>query len=671
MSIKVTNEQDQKIGVKNDAPTVVIETEIDATLSINGAAADAKTVGDKFKDIENKTSILEENLYDTVTWKSEDRIDEYFNDMDYLMDPITELYFKGIFEKPKLIRAYIGGTGTTITPEGEEILHDAISLNKVFEVSWKPGVNNISINGIKFSYSRGYVGEEKDKPYTCIKIDVPLGFSWEDNYGTHTLEWLGDCGGLISVSADDIMKNASSEDLAQEIQDIKQKTENFKSGKAAGSITIETGDNSIETGLNENNGAYSANFGRFLSNYAGYSLLSGYNNKNYGRDNAIFGYGNQVGIAPDFSKLTEAGKIQYESTGWTEEMSMYGLNSTGFANNIYNKDLGTGQTGDKAVFDPLLSENNLVFGLNNIVEQKYSIVGGRYNQLLSKEGHDLIVIGHNNYIDRKVENSAIIGQGLKVYNSMAIQNIFGRYNSLYAPAMFIIGNGNSDTKRSNAFMVLKDGAVMGGRATQENDNDLTLVTKGYVKSLLSGSGGEIELPKGIAFSQNKIEIGEEPYVDGTVIQPEQISFFNEGREMLVISGDGDHARINYSHSDGNFFRLQSDRLALGYDLSYKYGSTCKDTIELYSNKIMRNFEVYDNDLFEYNLTYDFPNESGTLATQEWVNQNINGSGNYSIDFDQSTGVLVINTENPTGNFGKYNLEFDPIEGIFTIITVNL
>ena len=62
MSIKVTNEQPQRVGIKNDAPSVVIETVIDKTLSIEGAAADAKTVGDKFIKIEKQINNGGSNL---------------------------------------------------------------------------------------------------------------------------------------------------------------------------------------------------------------------------------------------------------------------------------------------------------------------------------------------------------------------------------------------------------------------------------------------------------------------------------------------------------------------------------------------------------------------------------------------------------------------------------
>ena len=153
-------------------------------------------------------------------------------------------------------------------------------------------------------------------------------------------------------------------------------------------------------------------------------------------------------------------------------MSMYGLNSDGIQGAEGNK--------DKAVFNTSIGTRNLVSGLSNTVLASNSLVSGTNNKLINTQGMGLVVGGSNNVIDSSVKNSLIVGDGLLVYNSTAIQNIIGRYNAKYAPGIFIVGNGASDKDRKNMFIVTKDGQVLGGRSTIDTDSGITLTTKDYV-----------------------------------------------------------------------------------------------------------------------------------------------------------------------------------------------
>jgi hypothetical protein len=116
MSIKVTNEQDQKIGIKNDAPS--IKTEVDKTLSVAGAAADAKVVGEKFKELENNSGGIK--WYKHSFWMSrymED--DNYFGSMS--MEFISYSSDKLIFVLDQSGELLVKNPETIITPP---IIHE-------------------------------------------------------------------------------------------------------------------------------------------------------------------------------------------------------------------------------------------------------------------------------------------------------------------------------------------------------------------------------------------------------------------------------------------------------------------------------------------------------------------------------------------------------------------
>ena len=262
---------------------------------------------------------------------------------------------------------------------------------------------------------------------------------------------------------------------------------NIINGDVEGSISTKTDDTTVENGLNVNKGAYSENFGRYLKNYGGYSIVNGYVNENYGRDNAVFGYGNIVGVAPDFTKLTNTGQQQYDKTGWISRMSMHGLNSDGLPGNEGNK--------DKAVFDPDIGSKSIVGGLHNRVKAKQSIVEGENNIIDNVNSSRNIIVGSDNIVVGGSNNVAL-GRGLSLNGFDGIQAAIGRYNKQIAKVLFMIGNGEAAQKdsagniikaefRSNAFEVYNDGHTQAGRSTTNEDNDLTLVTKDYISQILN------------------------------------------------------------------------------------------------------------------------------------------------------------------------------------------
>ena len=115
------------------------------------------------------------------------------------------------------------------------------------------------------------------------------------------------------------------------------------------------------------------------------------------------------------------------------------------------------------------SKQSITFGHDNTSKSGYGVTFGAYNT--NKGNYNLVGggkgSGPNNTIGN-IENSIMYGGGLyKVGGSPSA--IFGRYNTKNRiDAILEIGNGTSDTDRSNAFEVLSDGRAKVYTAPQED-----------------------------------------------------------------------------------------------------------------------------------------------------------------------------------------------------------
>ncbi len=96
---------------------------------------------------------------------------------------------------------------------------------------------------------------------------------------------------------------------------------------------------------------------------------------------------------------------------------------------------------------------------------------------------DFYAHAEGNGTQAKGESSHAGGEG--TIASERAQTALGLFNKENADALVIVGNGTSADKRSNAFEVLKTGKLRGGANTEEADDDLTLVTKGYLKQYVA------------------------------------------------------------------------------------------------------------------------------------------------------------------------------------------
>ncbi len=119
------------------------------------------------------------------------------------------------------------------------------------------------------------------------------------------------------------------------------------------------------------------------------------------------------------------------------------------------------------------SKQSITFGHNNISQSGYGVTFGAYNT--NKGNYNLcggggVGNGANNTIGN-IQNSIMYGSGLyKIGGSSSA--IFGQFNiKNRIDAIFEVGNGSSDTDRSNAFEVLKDGRAKVYTAPQE-DTDI-------------------------------------------------------------------------------------------------------------------------------------------------------------------------------------------------------
>ena len=519
---------------------VTVKAETDKTLSKTGLAADAKVVGDKINSI-----------YNAITWKKEegDEDYEYFGD---LCNGSYQMGFKKIFSKPKFLNIFVDGYD-----------RNGISISNTFieEVPWKNPNGTLSESvGLSCGLSVQYDIYATDKPCTILTFYGQPG--WTENGREYIMDYFVEVAGSMSVSADDIMKNSSGKDGA---------LKNLKDGDMDGSISTVTGDEDSTSGANIDKAAYSANIGRYLINYGGYSLNAGYDNENYGRDNAIFGYGNIVGVAPVFENLSDAGKVQYEKTGWTRNMSLYGLNANGTG--------AYAEQGDKSVFNPYIGSRNLIGGVLNNIQGSELIVTGKSLEI-SQNSKQSILSGNSSFYTEVVssiitttkssiicaENSLILGNEMKIYSS-ANRAIVTGYNSEIDKTVksilladnsaigetkdaLVIGDRFSTSYIARSFIIstnlsntVEDSLIIGDVSVQRSADNLD---KKIVRSIFIGANNSAtakdatDISYCFAFGYNNTIKGGSNYVFGR----NNNFYSNYSYDMLV--GEEIQARGNYS-----------------------------------------------------------------------------------------------------------------------------
>ena len=103
-------------------------------------------------------------------------------------------------------------------------------------------------------------------------------------------------------------------------------------------------------------------------------------------------------------------------------------------------------------------------GYGNKIYGKQSGALGTGNQI---DAENATSIGHSNFINSAHNFSTLIGTGLRSSNKY--QTVTGRFNAS-SGGVFVVGNGNNEADRKNAFVVMEDGrAKVYGVPTENND----------------------------------------------------------------------------------------------------------------------------------------------------------------------------------------------------------
>lgn len=257
--------------------------------------------------------------------------------------------------------------------------------------------------------------------------------------------------------------------------------------KASGSSATVSGSNNIAQGrsdvvLGQSNTTKAQTLDS-EHNYSTCNIVIGNNNKAEGYNNALIGLGNSCvdGITNKSENNVMIGSsngnsvLQASST--TTDYSCSRCFVTGNYNNIGADD------------SYLLGTNCLVLGSNNFAVGTLTFInGGAYNIAMGYQANigkdapqNCVAIGKDAQIttnDGYIMSGYSMGEGTKVntHNAMAI----GRYNTLMTRASssssntgpgFVVGNGSTNSSRSNAFRVNFNGAVYGLSAFNSSGAD--------------------------------------------------------------------------------------------------------------------------------------------------------------------------------------------------------
>lgn len=116
----------------------------------------------------------------------------------------------------------------------------------------------------------------------------------------------------------------------------------------------------------------------------------------------------------------------------------------------------------------VIGDASVGLGRNNIVNGSYAFAAGRDNYV----GYNGTSFGRRNKVKGQMgtalgqeneilgHNDTAIGTGLKDNGSSKNQLMTGRFNIPDADALFIAGNGSSNTDRSNALIIKQDGSIV-------------------------------------------------------------------------------------------------------------------------------------------------------------------------------------------------------------------
>ena len=156
----------------------------------------------------------------------------------------------------------------------------------------------------------------------------------------------------------------------------------------------------------------------------------------------------------------------------------------------------------------------VMLGTGNKVTGHYGVAAG-YNNVANTQS---VALGVNNVAD--VWRAFALGTGLKA--KYMDQVVVGAFNVINGNAAFIVGNGTSDTARSNAFVVNKDGSAEVGK---QGTKDSSVVALGTLEERTAKLGGALTgFSRGAVLCLNDISPVEH-----------QIGLFAESKNLLDLT----------------------------------------------------------------------------------------------------------------------------------------
>ena len=266
-------------------------------------------------------------------------------------------------------------------------------------------------------------------------------------------------------------------------------------------------------------GKYGIGMGNKNTAYYAAAAIGGGSNKAFGKNSGIIsGAGNKTNGYAAFVGGGQNNEIDGACGFGTGSFNKVpGFNAAGFG--LYNESHGqndfvTGYrnySGPDSWCDGLFGTSNTNKGIRNFITGNGNnakegtdscILTGQNNTLENAFG--CITTGNENKIigdnaDKPILAGAAFGQGLTVSNDRQV--VVGTYNKS-PDAAFIVGNGTSDTARSNAFVINKDGSAEVGK---QGTKDSSVVTLGALEERTAKLGGALTgLSRGAVLCLNDI-----------------------------------------------------------------------------------------------------------------------------------------------------------------------
>jgi hypothetical protein len=261
-------------------------------------------------------------------------------------------------------------------------------------------------------------------------------------------------------------------------------------------------------GANISKGEYAVNFGSYNEVEGLYNLAHGYHNNINGKFNII--NGQKSNIIGDYNNIAGIHTITGNGNMVNgDRQTIDGLYNVvnGYTHTINGKyNIIDGHThtinGDyntvNGMRNTIESLYNAVFGIDNsiVATSHYNLINGDKNKITVQNSARNSITGYNNIIEApngyciivgrdnivKTAYGNAFGQGLIVDGGYGNQLVVGKFNEVDRYARVIIGNGKSDSERSNAVVVRNDGTIIqkspnGTKYAISVNDDGTLSTK--------------------------------------------------------------------------------------------------------------------------------------------------------------------------------------------------